>query len=150
MQGFLHCVWSQRMPYPAAKDGEKKVGMPIADPVRGQDAPIKTTDWMPSCCYTCYLVSDLRPARNVRVSLYTSTYFPLFKHPTFTCNTYTKEHFIHGHYIWPSQVPALNHHSPLNFPHYILGMVFIRMRYAYGILQVHKMCFRYCRPSTHT
>ncbi len=35
MQGFLYCVWSPRMPYSAAVGGEKKVGKPIADIVRG-------------------------------------------------------------------------------------------------------------------
>ncbi len=44
MQGFLHCVWSPRMPYSVAEKGggekKKKVGNPIGDPVRGQDAPI--------------------------------------------------------------------------------------------------------------
>ncbi len=51
MQGFLHCVWSPRMPYPAAEKGggggekkkKKKVGKPIGDPVRGRDAPIILT-----------------------------------------------------------------------------------------------------------
>ncbi len=44
MQGFLHCVWSPRMPYSAAEKGgektktKKKVSKPIGDPVR--DVPI--------------------------------------------------------------------------------------------------------------
>ncbi len=47
MQGFLHCVWSPRMPYSVVEKGgggkkkkKKKVGNPIGDPVRGRDAPI--------------------------------------------------------------------------------------------------------------
>ncbi len=47
MQGFLHCVWSPRMPYSVAEKGggkkKKKVGKPIGDPVRGRDAPMTTT-----------------------------------------------------------------------------------------------------------
>ena len=47
MQGFLHCVWSLRMPYSAAEGGgenkrKRKLSKPIGDPVRGRDAPITT------------------------------------------------------------------------------------------------------------
>ncbi len=57
MQGFLHCVWSRRMPYSAAEDGgEKKKKKSASQAHRGSRQGTGCPNNRNFKCYTIYHV----------------------------------------------------------------------------------------------